>query len=172
LDGRALGIRVAASYLFAYGAEMVPGAMAQLLGRPVRGARAVVRGFRLAFTAYSEEWEGGVADLLADAEGEVEGVLYPLGPRDLLRIEVVEGWQDPRYGRILLQAEREDGTRVDAVARAVREKQPPVAPSPAYLDAMIQGGTAHGLSDGYLTWLLQLYPDPATPPRAAWAEDE
>lgn len=163
---------MSASYFFAYGAEMATEAMEELLGRPVQGARALVRGFRLAFTAYSEEWEGGVADLVADPEGEVEGVVYPLGPRDLLRLDVVEGWQDPRYGRVTVHAELEDGSRVEAVAREVHERQPSVAPSPAYLDAMIQGGTDHGLSDGYLNWLLQLYPDPSGRGSAPWGEEE
>ncbi len=160
------------SHFFAYGPEMAPESMEELLGRPVRGARAIVRGFRLAFTAYSDEWEGGVADLVADPESEVEGVVYPLGPRDHLRLEVAEGWQDPRYGRLRVHAELEDGSRVEAVAREVAEKEGAVAPAAAYLDAMVQAGTQWGLSDGYLTWLLQLYPDPSTAHRDLWHEDE
>jgi gamma-glutamylcyclotransferase len=163
---------VAASFFFAYGAEMAPDAMADALGRPVRGVRALLRGYRLAFTAYSQEWEGGVADLLEDAEGEVEGLLFSLQPRDLLRLEVAEGWQDPRYRRHPVTVELEDGRTVEAAARVVESKLPSVAPSPAFLDAMVQGATGNGLSEGYVTWLLQLYPDPSTPHRAAWAEDE
>ena len=152
---------VQSSLFFAYGPEMASEAMAQLLGRTVAGQRAVVRGWRLAFTAYSDEWEGGVADLIEDPEGEVEGALFALVPRDLLRLEVVEGWQD-----------LEDGRRVEAVARAVERKDPSVAPSPAFLDAMIQAGTDLGLSDDYLTWLLQLYPDAHGPHSTAWGEEE
>lgn len=163
---------MSASHFFAYGAEMAPEAMGELLGRPVQGARALVRGFRLAFTAYSDDWEGGVADLVADIEGEVEGVVYALGPRDLLRLDMVEEWQDPRYGRVAVHAELEDGSRVEAMARAVREREASVAPSVAYLDAMVQGGTFHGLSEGYLNWLLQLYPDPASAGSAMWREQE
>jgi gamma-glutamylcyclotransferase len=151
---------------------MAPESMEQAVGRRMRGTRALVRGFRLAFTAYSQEWEGGVADIVADPEGEVEGVLYPLEPRDHLRLEVAEGWQDPRYGRRQVHALLEDGSTVEAVAREVESKEPSVAPSAAYLDAMIQGATDHGLSDGYIDWLLQLYPDPAVARAAGWDGEE
>ncbi len=163
---------MSAAYFFAYGVEVASQAMGELLGRPVQGTRALLQGYRIAFTTYSDQWEGGVADVVADLEGEVEGVVYPLTARDFLRLDVVQGWQDPLYRRLMVRVELEDGRHVEAMARKVGDKQASVPPAPAYLDAMIQGGTEQGLSDGYLAWLLQLYPDPAAPRTAQRTPEE
>jgi hypothetical protein len=37
---------------------------------------------------------------------------------------------------------------------------------------MVSGAIEQGLSQGYVTFLMQLYPDVATPHSRPWAEDE
>jgi hypothetical protein len=58
------------------------------------------------------------------------------------------------------------------VAREVARKLPHVAPSAKFLDEMVSGAIEQGLSEGYVNFLMQLYPDVATPHSRPWAEDE
>jgi len=152
-------------FYYAFGSNMRSEAMEGLLGHPVQGRRAVLRGFRLAFTAYAEDWGGGVADIVRDPSGEVEGVVFEVNPTDLLRLDVFEGLSETLYRRRKVRVELEDGTETEAVTYEVIRKRPHVAPSDGYLDAMVSGATEQGLSDGYINWLLQLYPDDPTPHR-------
>jgi cation transport regulator ChaC len=159
-------------WYFAYGSTMAGGAMEQVLGHPLEGRPALLRGFRLAFTAFGHEWQGGVADLVRDEAAEVEGVLFDLTAADLLRIDFNEGMSEGIYRRRAVEVELETGQEVQAVAHEVVDKQPHVPPSATYLDAMVSGATEQGLSERYVNWLLELYPDVPTPHRPAWDDDE
>ncbi len=131
----------------------------ELLGHPVGARRARLRGFRLAFTARSREWGGGVGDIVRDEEGEVEGVLFDLNAGDALRMGVEEGFGEGLRRRRRVKVEGEDSEEVEAVALEVAVKSAGVTPAPAYLDAMVEGASERGLTEGYVTYLLSLYPD-------------
>ena len=93
---------------FAYGSNL---SEAQMLARcpgarPTR--RGALRGYRLAFAAYSELWGGGIAMLAADPAGRVRGVLYELTPADLDALDRWEG--HPHYYR-RVRATVTDGRR-------------------------------------------------------------
>lgn len=157
---------------FAYGADMRAQAMALVIGREAEGTRARLKGFRLAFTAFAQEWGGGVADLVRDEEGEVEGVVYELKGAEALRVELAEGLSEGLYRRRRVRVELESGEEADAIANEVASKRAHVPPSAAYLDAMVSGATEQGLSEGYVDFLLQLYPDEATRHAAAPSDEE
>jgi gamma-glutamylcyclotransferase (GGCT)/AIG2-like uncharacterized protein YtfP len=140
-------------------------AMQALLGHPAGGKRALLRGFRLAFTAYADDWAGGIADIVKDATGEVEGVVFEISPTDILRLDVYEGLTETLYRRRKVRVELESGADMEAVTYEVTRKRPHVPPSNPYLDAMVSGATEQGLSEGYINWLLQLYPDEPSPHR-------
>jgi hypothetical protein len=70
-----------------------------------------------------------------------------------------------------VRVEEEDGAESEAVALEVARKRAHVAPSAAYLDAMVSGATEQGLSEAYVDFLMQLYPDAVTPHTRPW-EDE
>ena len=144
---------------FAYGSDMRSVEIEELVGRPLEARRARLRGFRLAFTASSIEWSGGVADIVRDEEGEVEGVLFDLNAADALRMGVDQGFSEGLRRRRRVKVEAEDGEEVEAVTLEVRAKSARVAPSPAYLDAMVEGASERALSESYVTYLLTLYPD-------------
>jgi hypothetical protein len=159
-------------HYFAYGADMQSDALAEALAHPVHGRRARLPGFRLAFTPHSDDWDGGVADILPEEGAEVEGVVFELSPADELRLGFAEGLGEGTHRRRRVRVELEDGEEVEATARDVARKDPHVAPSAQYLDAMVSGATEQGLSEGYINFLMQLYPDIATPHARPWAEDE
>lgn len=159
-------------FYFAFGADMQSEALADLLGHSVQGRRARLPSFRLAFTARSEDWEGGIADIVREEGSDVEGVVFELSPADELRMGFAEGLVEGPYRRRRVQVELEDGTEVDAVAREVARKEPHVAPSAPYLDALVSGAIEQGLSEGYIDFLMQLYPDLATPHSRPFDEDD
>lgn len=138
---------------------MRSGEIDKLVGRPLPARRARLRGFRLEFTANSREWRGGVADIVRDEEGEVEGVLFELWPSDALRIGVKEGFSEGLRRRRRVKVEAEDGEEVEALTLEVERKRVRVAPSPEYIDAMVEGASERGLTEQYVTYLLTLYPD-------------
>jgi hypothetical protein len=159
-------------FYFAYGADMPSGALASLIGHPVEGRPGRLPGFRLAFTARSDDWDGGVADILKEEGAEVEGVLFELTPADEMRLGFAEGLSDGPYRRRRVRIELPNGDEVEGVAREVARKLPHVAPSAKFLDEMVSGAIEQGLSEGYVNFLMQLYPDVATPHSRPWAEDE
>lgn len=76
---------------FAYGSNL---SSRQMLRR-CPSARSVGRGYldrwRIAFDGYSASWGGAVADVVRDDKSWVEGVLYEMSARDVLKLDTYEG---------------------------------------------------------------------------------
>jgi cation transport regulator ChaC len=125
----------------------------------------------LAFSSFSKDWGGGVADVVEEEGADVEGVLFPLSARDVLRLDVQEGLEEGDYRRRMVTVELEDGSSQEAMAYVVSTKRPHVPPSHAYLDEMVSCATEQGLSETYVHFLLALYPDPDAA-RRAYDDDE
>jgi cation transport regulator ChaC len=98
MDNERGGVRV---LYFAYGSCMLEESFCRTVGTgnyEVLG-KAVVNGYRLSFTLYSANRKGGVADLVPDPDGQVEGVLYRLSPEALPLLDEREGVGIGRYRR-------------------------------------------------------------------------
>src|SRR5690349_16293813 len=104
-------------HYFAYGPDMASDLLADLLGHPVKGRRARLPGYRLAFTARSDDWEGGVADIVREDGADVEGVAFELTPSDELRFGFSEGLGEGPYRRTRVVVVFEDDREVEAAAR-------------------------------------------------------
>ncbi|BDG03983.1 gamma-glutamylcyclotransferase [Anaeromyxobacter oryzae] len=121
-----------------------------------RGRPARLAGFRLAFDVVSRHWGGAVASL-AEAPGEVvEGLAVPMpgGARGL--VDHKEGALSGLYEPVPVKVRTTDGTEVDAVAyRAATSRRlaSDGVPAPAYLDALVRGARAAGLS---ASWIARL----------------
>jgi gamma-glutamylcyclotransferase (GGCT)/AIG2-like uncharacterized protein YtfP len=76
---------------FAYGSNMDPRHMQQRVpgARPLGPGR--LSGFRLAFTVYSTEWEGGAANLELDPDGHVWGVLWEVPEEEAAGLDAYQG---------------------------------------------------------------------------------
>ena len=106
-------------------------------------------GHRLELRRRSRRWGGGAADL-APAPGEsVWGALYELPEGALDALDAKEG-AGFAYRRIGVEVER-DGERLAAVAYEVADKEPQeLAPTLAYVEALIGGARERGLPDAYV----------------------
>ncbi|WCN36820.1 gamma-glutamylcyclotransferase [Aneurinibacillus uraniidurans] len=120
-------------------------------------SRAVLDDYRIGFTHYSAyKWQGGVADVLPASGRQTEGVLYAI-PADLLpALDRREGVKAGIYERIMVEVKVEN-RMVQAWTYTVVNKQPDMAPSPAYRDTIIAGSDL--LSEGYMQELTRFMAD-------------
>jgi gamma-glutamylcyclotransferase len=94
------------SAYFAYGSNLDREQMRRRCPGAVLLARAMMSGYRLAFTGYSRVWQGPVATILPEPGSQVEGVLYRLAPGELRVLDRYEGHPRSyrRYRRIVRDA--------------------------------------------------------------------
>jgi gamma-glutamylcyclotransferase len=134
---------------FAYGSNMAPTVMARLC--PGHRCLGVARldGYRLAFTRRSVRTGSGVADIVAAPGSTVWGVVYEIDEEDLAALDRKEGhgWA---YVREHVTVRLESGTEQQAVAYAVRSKEPDVPPSPEYLGGLIAAARERRLPVTYV----------------------
>ena len=138
--------------LFAYGANMNPGLMAQRCPefRTIGVARVV--DYRLCFPRFSRERQCATASIEPAVDNAVWGVLYEIPPSDLPVLNYHEGY-DPyvpatHNERILREvtALRLGGSaEVKAMAYFAVPDGTDALPSRAYLDSIIDGAEFHGL---------------------------
>jgi gamma-glutamylcyclotransferase len=124
-----------------------------------RGRPARLPGHRLAFDVVSRHWGGAVASL-APAEGDaVEGLAVPLPGSARGLVDHKEGAVSGLYEAFEVTLRTADGAELPAVAyRAAAGRRLPqdAAPSPAYLDVLLRGARAAGLSPRWIARLEAL----------------
>ena len=125
--------------------------------RPAR-----LEGYRLAFDVNSRHWGGAVASL-AEAPGQhVEGLALPLPGTARGLVEHKEGAVSGLYtGFAVTLLPAGGGAPIEAVAfRAAEGRRLPAEahPSPAYLEVMVRGARACGLSADWVARLERLAP--------------
>ncbi|MBO2532031.1 Cation transport regulator ChaC [Planifilum fulgidum] len=143
---------------FAYGSCMDEESFRSTVGEKnyeVLG-RAILPGYRLAFTLWSDKWQGGVADVIPSPRDQVEGVLYKLHPSALAALDRREGVFLGRYRRMEVDVVWK-GERIRAMTYSVVRKAPgEIAPSPSYRRAILNGADRF-LGPAYREKLLRLW---------------
>ena len=140
---------------FAYGSNMNEDELVDIDVTILRAERAILRGYKIALTRFSNKRCGGVLDIGPSEGDTVEGILYEIPDEDKAKIEIKEGVKSGAYREILnpLQVETSPGTVVDGVISyevCVKENPPyPPAASKEYKDSVLRGVCEHGLSEGY-----------------------
>src|SRR2546428_218024 len=88
------------SIYFAYGSNMDPLHMS----KRVPGAQAIgpgrLEGFRLVFNVYSDEWEGGAANLELDEREHLGGVLWAVPDEQESGLDAYQGHPRPSTSSI------------------------------------------------------------------------
>lgn len=135
---------------FAYGSCMSPEDLARDVAEFELIGPALVRGYRLGFTRYSRTRRGGVADLVPDMAGVVEGVLYRLPVEQLAALDEREGAPD-NYRRDFIAVRTPDGRMYDRVLTYVvaDKAAEEIPPHPDYVATILSGATAY-LSPAYV----------------------
>lgn len=154
---------------FAYGSNLNARAVAEWCRhhghRPCQiknGKSAVLDNYRLCFPIFSEYWGGGIGDIVYDPGKYVAGALFDVTETDLQLL-------DAKVGRKLDAAGKEVGVYarttvrvaplgksapVDAITyQGVNVEKYHIPPTTFYMDSVIQGAYAHGLSMMWISYL-------------------
>ncbi len=110
---------------------------------------AYLDGYELAFTRESDSRKGGVADIRGSHD-IVEGGLFEISEkgRDLLRAK--EGYPKA-YQEIPVEVRLPNGSRIPALTyQVISPSSRHIAPSPAYLQVIIEGAKERGLSESWV----------------------
>jgi len=138
---------------FAYGSCMNEADFARTAPKAKRVGTAVLKNYRLAFTMYSQERRGGVADILPADGHWVEGILYKLSPSDWDSLDLREG-APYVYRRKQIQVYLPDQTiRTVTTYEGVNRQSMEVQPSWEYAEIIWHG--ASELSQDYQRKLKQ-----------------
>ncbi len=121
--------------------------------RPAR-----LRGWRLSFDAPSRMWGGPVASL-SEAPGDVvEGLAVPMPGEARGLVDHKEGAVSGLYEAMEVTLETDAGPAPALAFRVARARRLPAdgPPSPPYLDVMLRGARASGLSPAWIARLEAL----------------
>lgn len=134
-------------WYFAYGWSMDKSLMKKCIGEWLDVRRAVLKGFEVAFNAYSPAWKGGIANLREKEGAKVLGVAYMITPDQLAKLDLFEG-VPLRASRRMILIEVECVGEVRAVTHvAATPRNRFIQPSKEYLSAMYRGVKQHGIPD-------------------------
>jgi len=156
-------------WYFAYGSNLNARAVAARCRHhgkrlpSLRGGRPVILpNYRLCFPLYSESWGGGIADIIYDPGKNVSGAIYEL-------TESEQKVLDEKIGRRLDLNGKEVGLyrRIEIKVNPIGKGEPikamtyqgtmvekyHIPPSQFYMDLVIQGAYANGLSMMWIAYL-------------------
>ena len=142
-------------WYFAFGANMHDSAFQQRRGmRPLDWQAGRVKGYRLRFNLDGRpKGRAAPANLCADPQAEVWGVLYRLRQRDLVCLDSTEGVPGRRYRHLWVDAEDSDGKPVRAVTYIADGNEVDGNPSHRYITLLRDGARAHGLPEPWIQFL-------------------
>ena len=130
-----------------------------------QGAPAVLRGYRLVFDVESRYWAGNVANLAADKNGTVHGVLFeiPAPAKDaVLRKEGVSTGLSEEIDATVEVAGKPVAAKA-FVAKAEKRGEPGPA-SGRLMAYLIEGAQERGLPESWIEQLRNQSADPPKPP--------
>lgn len=146
---------------FAYGSNMQFKQMQERCSSAAFLGIARFPGYKLAFTRYSNRWEGGVADMIKSKGTEVYGVIYTLSEKDLDSLDQCEGYNGNRAASLNSYNRREiEIVTTDRIESSVKAwtyfatKQADfLPPSARYLQQIIEGAISSGFPEIYIAHL-------------------
>lgn len=121
--------------------------------RPAR-----LRGWRLCFDAPSRMWGGPVASLVESPGDAVEGLAVPMPGASRGLVDHKEGAISGLYEPVEVTLETDAGPAPAVAYRVSPARRLPAEapPSPAYLEVLLRGARASGLSPGWIAHLETL----------------
>lgn len=152
---------IPADLYFAYGSNLCVKQMAKRCPDAIPLGASVLHNHRLHFPRIADDWQdAGVASISPHEGSLVEGALYRITSRCLLALDAYESVDDKHYYQTFVELHDGDGRAVQALTYFAHEEEGgPFHPSPQYVEVMLRGAAAHGLSDAWREWLRSLHGD-------------
>jgi len=154
---------------FAYGSNMQRSTFTGRRGiAPAAADAARARGWRLVLDKPPMIPSGhGFANLTADPDAEVFGVLYDLTAEEIAHVELTEGVGLGNYRRVEIEVVRLAANAPTRAFTLVSDRRDPqLRPSTIYVARLVEGAEEHGLP---AEWIAHLRAVPTTPDTAAAA---
>ena len=140
---------------FAYGSNMHPGQMQRRCPGCSLVAAARLREYRLVFSRPFAAWDGaGVADIQPSPGSLVEGVVWEITAAHRDALDEYEEYP-ASYTRSDVAVETFEGKRLTAFAY-VAKPMGTYRPGRRYMQSLVEGAKAHGLSPGYVACLEEI----------------
>jgi len=138
---------------FGYGSNLDVQQMHRRCAEVVRlAAPGCLRGYTLAFNAYSSSWGGGVADVVRAPQQEVWGLVYDVSRGGLERLDIYEGYPH-LYTRFQGTIDTAQGVLTDVWIYTVVHKQDFIPPRQAYLGILQRAARCFGFPEAYRVFL-------------------
>ena len=99
---------------------------------------AALPNYKLIFAGYSRERAGGTASIKPFKGQRVNGAIYEISDKDLLKLDKYEG-HPSIYDRIKVTAWTDTGDPIEAFTYIKKEQSPETKPSREYLSLIMQG---------------------------------
>jgi gamma-glutamylcyclotransferase (GGCT)/AIG2-like uncharacterized protein YtfP len=150
---------------FAYGSNMQTATLRERRGVQFHHAQpARVHGWRLVLDKPGLIPTGGsFANIVADSDAEVWGVLYQIDDADLAHIDLTEGVLIGNYERVELPVWPEGAdTSLNAFTLTSTRREPGLRPSTRYMELLISGAEEHGLPAHWVAYLRTIPAHPET----------
>lgn len=138
---------------FAYGSNLDSGQMRDRCPDASSVEVGFLEGFTLSFTRYSNNWNGGVADVIASPGKRVWGLVWRLSDSDLKSLDRREG-HPKSYCRREMEILLRSGRKVSAWVYEVVEKKALIPPSDKYLSTILSSAKALGLPEDYVEFVV------------------
>jgi cation transport regulator ChaC len=131
---------------FAYGSNMNRGKIEKRVHRSsLGGVAARLSGFKLRFNKRSID-KSGKANIVADREGEVWGVLFGLSDVEIESLAEYEGGYSRTYVDV---GSVKTSESIHVLTFVASGDEPDILPTRQYLGIILQGACEHGLPDEY-----------------------
>ncbi len=142
-------------WYFAFGANMHDSVFRERRGmEPLEWRAGRVRGYRLRFNLDGRpRGKAAPANLAADPEAEVWGVLYRITRAGLVHLDFTEGVPGRRYRHLWLAARDSGEESIPAMTYIADGGERDGRPSLRYLTLLREGARDHGLPEHYLRFL-------------------
>ncbi len=137
---------------FAYGSNILISQMAERCPEATPGHIGTLPGWRFLIN------ERGVATITPDPEAQTLGLLWRVGPGDIVALDGYEGVAEGRYERRILDVTPE-GHEPEPVIVYVDPRTDSGPPRDGYLEKILTGATACGLPESYVDALRRFTDD-------------
>lgn len=174
-------------WYFAYGSNMNPQAVLEWcrhLGHRAptmkQAKPSILDNYRLCFPIFSEYWGGGIGDIAYDPGKYVAGALFDLSEAELLVLDTKVGRKTDEMDKEIGIYRRIDvvvsplgkGESVQAVTyQGINVEKYHIPPTQHYMDVVIQGAYATGLSMMWISYLQSFSTQVGRKPRTPGTGD-
>lgn len=118
--------------------------------------KAELKDYKLVFAGSSMFWKGGTATIRPSPGDRVWGAVWKLDPKDVPSLDIQEGVPLGIYSKMTVTVISDEGDIKNVITYARPEEIPVAAPSPQYLQVVLEGARECSLPQEYFEELNKI----------------